>query len=55
LAAPLSRARDDRRRAGAMDAIIAATAIAHGLTVWRHDDDFGVLAELAADLRVHRG
>ncbi len=55
LAALLARARTQRRRAGAMDAIIAATALAHDLTVWTQDDDFAVLAELAPDLRVHRG
>jgi predicted nucleic acid-binding protein len=37
-----------------MDAIIAATALAHGLTVWTQDDDFDVLAELEPALRVHR-
>lgn len=54
LAELLTAAREQRRRAGAMDAIIAATALAHGLTVWTQDDDFGVLAELAPELRVHR-
>lgn len=44
-----------KRRAGAMDAIIAATALAHDLTVWTQDDDFAVLAELAPGLHVHRG
>lgn len=38
-----------------MDAIIAATALVHDLTVWTQDGDFDVLAELAPDLRVHRG
>jgi predicted nucleic acid-binding protein len=42
------------RRAGAMDAIIAATALAHDLEVWTQDDDFNVLAELLPALRVHR-
>jgi predicted nucleic acid-binding protein len=55
LAAILAAARTSRRRAGAMDAIIAATAVAHDLTVWTQDDDFAVLAELAPGLRVHRG
>ncbi|MQA75495.1 MAG: PIN domain-containing protein [Solirubrobacterales bacterium] len=55
LADLLATAREQRRRAGAMDAIIAATAIAHGLTVWSQDDDFEVLAELAPELRVKRG
>ena len=54
LAALLTAARDQRRRAGAMDAIIAATALAHGLTVWTQDEDFAVLAELEPALRVHR-
>lgn len=52
LAELLARARDERRRAGAMDAIIAATALAHGLAVWTQDDDFDVLAELVPELRV---
>jgi len=51
----LAAARESRRRAGAMDAIIAATALVHDLTVWTQDDDFAVLAELAPALRVHRG
>lgn len=55
LADLLAAARDQGRRAGAMDAIIAATALARDLTVWTQDDDFDVLAELAPDLRVHRG
>ena len=54
LAELLTAARHNRRRAGAMDAIIAATALAHGLTVWTQDDDFDVLAELEPALRVHR-
>jgi predicted nucleic acid-binding protein len=36
-----------------MDAIIAATALAHDLAVWTQDDDFKVLAELAPELQVH--
>lgn len=44
-----------RRRAGAMDAIIAATALAHDLAVWTTDGDFAVLAELAPDLRLALG
>jgi len=55
LAELLATARAQRRRAGAMDAIVAATALAHGLVVWTQDDDFEVLSELAGDLRVHRG
>jgi predicted nucleic acid-binding protein len=38
-----------------MDAIIAATALVHDLTVWTQDDDFDVLAELAPNLRLQRG
>lgn len=55
LAEILSAARTQGRRAGAMDAIIAATALVHGLVVWTQDDDFDVLAELAPALRVQRG
>ena len=51
----LATARSAGRRAGAMDAIIAATALAHGVCVWTQDDDFDVLAELAPKLRVHKG
>jgi toxin FitB len=54
LADLLATARDRQRRAGAMDAIIAATALAHDLAVWTQDDDFDVLAELAPTLRVER-
>jgi predicted nucleic acid-binding protein len=55
LAQLLAAARDAGRRAGAMDAIIAATALAHDLAIWTQDDDFGVLAQLAPGLRIHRG
>jgi len=55
LADLLASARSQRCRAGAMDAIIAATALAHSFTLWTKDDDFEVLAELAPDLRVQRG
>jgi predicted nucleic acid-binding protein len=55
LAELLAAARTQGRRAGAMDAIIAATALAHALAVWSQDDDFDVLAELAPALRVQRG
>lgn len=51
----LATARATGRRAGAMDAIIAATALAHDLSVWTQDGDFDVLAELLPALRVHRG
>ena len=55
LAELLSTARDQGRRAGAMDAIVAATALAHGLSIWTQDDDFEVLSELAPDLHIKRG
>jgi predicted nucleic acid-binding protein len=55
LADLLAIARAEKRRAGGMDAIIAATALAHDLAVWTQDSDFEVLAELAPTLRVHRG
>jgi predicted nucleic acid-binding protein len=55
LGALLASARAAGRRAGAMDAIIAATALAHDLAVWTQDEDFDVLAELLPALRVHRG
>lgn len=55
LAELLAAARTQGRRAGAMDAIIAATALVHDLALWTQDDDFAVLAELAPALRVHRG
>ncbi len=55
LARIVAVARERRRRAGVMDAIIAATALAHDLVVWTQDDDFAVLAELEPALRVHRG
>lgn len=55
LAEILSAGRTQGRRAGAMDAIIAATALVHELVVWTQDDDFDVLAELAPALRVQRG
>jgi predicted nucleic acid-binding protein len=51
----LAEVRAAGRRAGAMDAIVAATALAHDLFVWTQDDDFDVLAELLPALRVHRG
>jgi predicted nucleic acid-binding protein len=54
LADLLAEARRRKRRAGGMDAIIAATALVHDLEVWTQDDDFDVLAELDSDLRVVR-
>jgi predicted nucleic acid-binding protein len=53
LAELLTAAMTKRRRAGAMDAIVAATALVHDLAVWTHDADFEVLAELVPGLRVH--
>lgn len=55
LADLLASARSQGRRAGAMDAIIAATGLVHDLAIWTQDDGFAVLAELAPGLRVHRG
>jgi predicted nucleic acid-binding protein len=55
LADILAAARDADRRAGAMDAIIAATAVTHDLTIWTQDEDFDVLAELTPGLVVERG
>lgn len=54
LADLLVAARRRKRRAGAMDAIIAATALVHHLEVWTQDDDFDVLADLDPELRVLR-
>ena len=54
LAELLFAAREQERRAGAMDAIIAATALAHDLTIWTQDDAFEVLRDLAPALRVAR-
>lgn len=54
LAKLLTAAQEQRRRAGAMDAIIAATALTHELAVWTQDDDFDVLAELSPGLVVKR-
>lgn len=52
----LATVRAAGRRAGAMDAIIAATpALAHDLVVWTQDADFDVLAALAPSLRIHQG
>lgn len=50
----LAAARSTGRRAGAMDAIIAATAVVHDLTVWTRDDDFDTLSELLPGLQVRR-
>ena len=50
----LAAARGAGVRAGAMDAIIAATALVHELEVWTQDEDFETLARLAPELRVSR-
>lgn len=55
LAQILAAARDQERRAGAMDAIIAATALVHDLGIWTQDRDFDVFTALVPELRVHRG
>jgi predicted nucleic acid-binding protein len=55
LADLVAAARSQKRRAGAMDAIIAATALVHDLEIWTQDDDFDVLAKLDPNLRVSRG
>jgi predicted nucleic acid-binding protein len=55
LAELLAAARNHQRRAGAMDAIIAATALAHDLAIWTQDDDFEVLAQLSPSLVIERG
>jgi len=53
LAALLASLRSQGRRAGLMDAIIAATALAHDLAVWTLDDDFRQFRELEPELVVH--
>lgn len=52
LALLVAAARDAGRRVGLMDAIIAATALVHELTVWSLDEDFEVLAALEPELRI---
>ena len=51
----LTATRTAGRRTGALDAIVAATALTHDLAVWTQDHDFDVLAELLPALRVQRG
>lgn len=51
----LAAARDQQRKAGAMDVIIAATALAHDLTIWTQDSDFAVLQELQPALQIEGG
>lgn len=48
----VARMPEGRRRSMAMDALIAATAIAHDLAVWTADADFAVLAEFEPRLIV---
>lgn len=55
LADLLATARSTKRRAGAMDAIVAATALVHGLTVWTQDRDFDILCAITPELLVQRG
>ena len=55
LADLLTSARAQERRAPMADAVIAATALVHDLTVWTLDRDFQVLAELEPDLRIEIG
>lgn len=43
-----------QRRAGGPDAIIAATALVHGLAIWTLDADFERLARVVPELRVIR-
>jgi predicted nucleic acid-binding protein len=50
----MAAAREPGRRPDLMDAIIAATALVHDLTVWTQDADFEALAELEPKLRVAR-
>lgn len=54
LALLLAAARATKRKAGAMDAIIAATALAHDLVIWTQDTDFEVLRDLAPALQIHQ-
>lgn len=55
LASLVHGARQKGRRASPEDAIIAATALVHDLTIWTQDDDFRMLAELEPELRVQVG
>ncbi len=54
LARLLAAARETGTRAPLADAIIAATALTHDLTVWSRDGDFRSLATACPDLRVHQ-
>jgi predicted nucleic acid-binding protein len=55
LARLLAGAKKLGRRAPLADAIVAATALVHDLTVWTQDEDFEVLAEIEPELRVQVG
>ena len=55
LAELLAGIRASGRRFGAMDVIIASTALTHGLTVWTRDADFELLASIVPRLGVARG
>lgn len=50
-----ARRKHPRAKTPLADAIIAATALAHDLTVWTLDRDFEVLAGLQRKLRVQTG
>ena len=50
----IAASRASHQRLPVFDAIIAATALVHDLTVWTQDEDFEVLTDLAPDLRVAR-
>lgn len=52
--AELLSTRGARRTIKLIDAIIAATALVHGLSVWTQDDDFETLAEAMPRLQVVR-
>ncbi len=53
LAGLLASLRAAGRRAGLMDTIIAATALAHDLAIWTLDADFRQLSELEPALAIH--
>ena len=52
LAGLIAKVRAARRRASAEDAIIAATALVHGLAVWTQDAGFAALATVEPRLEV---
>lgn len=51
----IGKLRSAGRRVSAEDAIIAATALVHGLTVWTQDADFEALAAVEPRLDVRLG